>query len=205
MKKQYFLISILFVFVNCLSKKKEKQQSVQNETNKEQIISKREFKQEDRKKVVKILDTLPPKKISRTLKQYEENVNMFSIEKFKDNLLTVEEVTAVTPTTDKEYSFYYGLTYSDEKNQYLHDMITAVIFDKAFDDKGDVLFLYISISEFVDGEYAESYYEYVETVVSNNKRKFCAIYKYLSKKTKWIFEPLYLEVCKGIMRSENDY
>lgn len=42
MKKQYFLIGLLFFFVSCLSNKKEKEQSVQSVVKQEKITPKKE-------------------------------------------------------------------------------------------------------------------------------------------------------------------
>ena len=200
--KHYFLIGILFVFASCLSEKKQVIQSTMQQVRE---TSKKEVKEKELKKMIKIIDTLPPKKISRTLEEYKSNLNIFSKKKTNNELITIRNVENITPISQEEFSFYYSLTYSDESNQALHDAITTKVLDNAIEDNGMVFFLYLNMSQFVDGEYAEGYYTYIETVVSNNKNKFCVMYKYLSDRSKWLFEPLYKEVCKGIKRTEEDY
>jgi hypothetical protein len=153
---------------------------------------------------VKVIDTIKPNKIIRTINEYKTNIDNFSKKKTKNELITIPNVEDITPISQEEFSFYYGLTYSDNSKQSLHDGITTAILDNAIEDNGMMFFLCADMAQFVDGEYAESYHSYIETVVSKNKIKFCAIYKYLSKDSKWILEPLYNEVCKGIKRQEED-
>jgi len=154
---------------------------------------------------IKVIDTVKPNKIVRTINEYKTNIDNFSKKKTNNELITITDVERVSPISQEEFSFYYSLTYSDESNQNLHDAITTLILDNAIEDNGMVFFLYTDMAQFVDGEYAESYHSYIETVVSNNKKKFCTIYKHLSKDSKWILGNLYKEVCKGIKRQEEDY
>jgi hypothetical protein len=202
--------------MSCSSKKKEKQQDiiVKDTTTqvvkllnkgKENLTTRVTEIKEEENKIEKTIDTLLPKKNIRTISEYKKSINYFSKKKVNNKLIKTTDVENITPTTEEEFSFYYSLTYSDDKNQQIHDAITSEILDKAIEDKGSVLFLYLNMAGFVDGEYAEGYHAYIENVTTNNKTKFCAIYKYLSKKSKWILEPLYNEVCKGIKRQEEDY
>jgi hypothetical protein len=200
----------LFLVVGCNNQTKNKNINLEDKALSELEISQQKVTvtdtiQHENMLNVRVLDTIKPKKIVRTINEYKENVNSFSRKKTNNELIKTTDVENITPTTQEEFSFYYSLTYSDGKNQQIHDAITSEILDKAIEDKGSVLFLYLNIAGFVDGEYAEGYHAYIENVTTNNKTKFCAIYKYLSKKSKWILEPLYNEVCKGIKRQEEDY
>ncbi|PQV44588.1 hypothetical protein CLV33_1203 [Jejuia pallidilutea] len=154
---------------------------------------------------VKAIDTIKPNKIVRTINEYKTNIDNFSKKKADSELITIKDVESVTPTSEEEFDFYYSLTYPDINKQDLYNSITSAILDNAVEDKGIMFFLYLDMAQFIDGEYAEGYHVYVETVVFNNKKKFCAIYKHLSKDSKWILEALYKEVCKGIKRQEGDY
>lgn len=200
-------------FVISCNQKEKKESAVAKEVIKKSVDSlSRDAKDlisnttevKEEKKIERNLDTLPPKKIIRTIKEYQKSINDFS-KKNINGLITITDVEGVTPISQEEFIFYYGLTYSDESNQALHDGITTKVLDNAIEDNGMVFFLYADMAQFVDGEYAESYHSYIETVVSNNKKKFCAIYKYLSKESQRILTSLYLEVCKGIERTEEDY
>lgn len=197
----------LFLIIGCNNKiekkglEKEVLTSSKIEISQEKVVDMVESKEEQN---VKIIDTIKPKKIVRTIEKYKENINSFAKKKNNKDLITVKEIESVTPTTQEEFNFYYSLTDSNKNRQSLYDGITASILDNAAEDNGIVLFLYADIAQFVDGEYADSYHSYIETIIDNNKIKFCAVYKHLSKNSKWILEPLYNEVCKGIKRQEED-
>ena len=207
MNKMILLFFNLFLVVGCNNKTEKK--NLEKETvasSKIEIPQEKVIDTVENEDVlnVKVIDTIKPKEIARTITEYKTNIDSFSKKKAKNELITITDVESITPISQEEFSFYYGLTYSDKSKQGLHDGITTAILDNAIEDKGKVFFLYADMAQFVDGEYAESYHSYIETVVSNNKIKFCAIYKYLSKDSKWILEPLYNEICKGIKRQEED-
>ena len=154
-------------------------------------------------KVEKIIDTLPPKKITRTLEEYKENVKLFEQKIDSSEKLIIENIEDVVPISVKEFGVFYDLTYSTDKNQKLFDRINLEIFEHALEDKGNVFFLCLNMVEFVDGEYADSYFGDIEYVVMGNKKKFCAMFKYLAKGSKWRVEDLYKEVCLGIERPDD--
>lgn len=186
MKKYIIFITVLILWISCLSKKKEEQQLTQK------ILEKGIYIKEINNIII---DTLPPKKISRTLEEYKKNVRNFEKKLDSVTILTTQDLESVVPVTEKEFSFYYGLTYSDKKDETLFYKIDILIFNYAKKDKGDVLFLCLGVAEFVDGEYADSYYGTLDSVVLDNKKKFCAIYKYLSKESRRRLENFYNEVC----------
>jgi hypothetical protein len=155
-------------------------------------------------KVEKIIDTLPPKKTVRTLEEYKKNVKLFEQKIVSKEELTIKSIENVIPIKDKEFGVFYNLTYSTDKNQKLFDRINLEIFEHALEDKGNVFFLCLNMVEFVDGEYADSYFGDIEYVVMGNKKKFCAMFKYLAKGSKWRVEDLYKEVCLGIERPEEE-
>ena len=151
----------------------------------------------------KVLDTVPPKKIERTIEEYKTNLTRLN-KVFTNKKYTWKEVQSIVPTTNKEFEVYYELTYPDYKNLKFFETIDSKIFEYSKSDKGDILFLGLDMAQFTDGEYAGSYSSGIEDAVFNNKEKFCIIYKYLSKDSKRKLEPLYKEVCLGIERSIDD-
>lgn len=151
----------------------------------------------------KVLDTVPPKKIERTIEEYKTNLTRLN-KVFTNKKYTWKEIQSIVPTTNKEFEVYYELTYPDYKNLKFFETIDSKIFEYSKSDKGDILFLGLDMAQFTDGEYAGSYSSGIEDAVFSNKEKFCIIYKYLSKDSKRKLEPLYKEVCLGIERSIDD-
>lgn len=52
------------------------------------------------------------------------------------------------------------------------------------------------MANFVDGEYAEAYYEYIEAIISKNKKCFCRTYLKLNENSKIRLEENYYQNCK---------
>lgn len=115
-----------------------------------------------------------------------------------------QEIENIIPRTLKEFIVFYELTYPDINKSTEFYKINELILKYSKEDKGDLFFLLLNMAEFVDGEYAEGYFYDIEDIIVKNKVKFCVIYKYLSKESKRRIEDIYLEVCKGIERPEED-
>lgn len=194
MKKAHIFIGILFVIVSC---------SFQKKGEKNTLIVKDTMTQTVRQFEITI-DTIYPKKINRTMVEYIKNIHNFSKKKNFNESIKISDIEGVTPTTEKEFRFYYNLTYSDEKDLKLFDIVNSYIVEYAVKDKGKILFLYANMAEFVDGEYAEGYHADFESIAYRNKKKFCVIYRYLNERSKWILEPIYKEVCKGVKRTKEN-
>jgi len=148
----------------------------------------------------KVLDTVPPKKVERTMEEYKTNLTRLN-KVFPNKEYTWKEIQSIIPTTNKEFEVYYELTYPDYEHLNFFETLDSKIFEYSKLDKGDILFLGLDMAQFTDGEYAGSYSSGIEDAVFSNKEKFCIIYKYLSKDSKWKLESLYKEVCLGIERS----
>lgn len=202
---------LCIIFVSCNFQKKEsetttnkKDSILKNNSSRTTDSIKLENNQVD-KKHQKILDTLPPKKITRFIDDYKRNLNTLVEKKLESIKVTdFEIIEKIVPATQDEFSYYYGLTYSGDEKTAKFDQINELILKYSREDRGSLLFLLLNMAEFVDGEYAEGYFYDIEEVIIENKVKFCAIYKHLSKEPKRRIDGLYMEVCKGIERPEED-
>lgn len=85
------------------------------------------------------------------------------------------------------------------------DTIDSKIFEYAKKDKKDIFYIVLNMAEFVDGEYAGSYFSNVEESMIVNQKKLCILYKYLSNYSKERLENLYNEICLGIEKNEEEY
>lgn len=203
------LILITILFVSCSSNEKKKKNSIiydsvlQINEPKEKLINKNIIQTDNVDFENKSIDTIPPKKTLRTLKEYEANIFEVSKKISLNELLTVDDIESVIPITIDEFSLYYELTYPEVNSQKIFDRIDSEIIQKAKQDIGTIFFLYLNIAEFVDGEYADGYSSDVETVVLKNKEKFCIMFRHLSEGSKFRLNSLYKEVCLGIKREDD--
>jgi len=204
MRKTVLITIIVLLLINsCSNNLKSEKKNVYVLNNKDtvpkaEIINKNPHLNK-KIKSEKIIDTLPPIKIVRTIEDYKKSISKYSIK----TTHKLSEIENLIPTTEKEFDFFYDLTYSDESNSNLFNKINLDILNYAMEDKGDVFFLYTNMSEFVDGEYAEAFYADLEMISKNNKEKFCFNYKYLSEKSKKLLEDMYNDICNGIKRKED--
>ena len=112
--------------------------------------------------------------------------------------VSLDELMNAVPTTKEEFSIYYSYTYPDKgksKSESFYK-VDNEIGKNATNNKGGFLKLYLELSSFVDGEYAESYYEDVDFIISKNKEIFCGLYKGLSSSSRKKLEDYYLQYCK---------
>ncbi len=135
---------------------------------------------------------------NRTLEDYKKNVSMFS--RLEKQAQTID-VESVIPINESEFLYFYSLSYPEEypeSNLDLYYEIDELILDNANDDKGNCLFLYSNLAEFVDGEYAEYYFEAMEEIAQDNIDRFCnVIYDSLSDTSKERLEYIYSKYCKS--------
>jgi len=122
-----------------------------------------------------------------------------SVDKMISNqVLTDDELLAIIPSSEKEFSEFYSYTYP-EKDSSVHKVfyqIDNLIIKNATENKNGFLKKYLELAIFVDGEYAESYAEESEFIICKNPTSFCGLYENLSQRSKEFFEDQYLEYCK---------
>ena len=136
---------------------------------------------------------------NRKLEDYKKNVLLFS--KLGIRVQTTQ-VESIIPINDDEYGYFYSLSYPEEypeSNLDLYYEMEELMLDYANEDKGNCLFLYSNLAEFVDGEYADFYFEAMEAIAKNNIDEFCnVIYNSLSDTSKKRLEYIYIKHCKSV-------
>jgi len=88
------------------------------------------------------------------------------------------------PKSDTAFSEFYALTY--HKYDTLANLNSYYKLNDAFfysaKSGNKIVYKYLlEMSMYVDGEYAESYYEDVESLISHNKGLFCEVFSVLDK------------------------
>ena len=96
--------------------------------------------------------------------------------------LTIEQIQRAIPKTEEEYFVFYSYTEKDGRYNEAFYELNNLIFKNAMSNEKGVFRLYLLLSEFVDGEYAESYFEDVEAVIIENMQSFCELFSQLPKK-----------------------
>lgn len=95
-----------------------------------------------------------------------------------------DSLLVLFPNSEKEYLEFYNLTYSKATNEIFlnrYERIKRV----ALKDSCESLKKFLFMSQFVDGEFADSYYEDAVFIIDNNTQKFCDLYtKYGLKELK---------------------
>jgi len=112
--------------------------------------------------------------------------------------VSLEELQNAVPITQDEFLVYYSYTYPD-KGKAINQSFIKVdneIGKNAANNQGGFFRLYLELSPFVDGEYAESYFEDVDFIISKNIAKFCEIYSALSDSSKNKLEEYKIRYCK---------
>jgi hypothetical protein len=105
-----------------------------------------------------------------------------AIKKIDSNNITRKDIATVIPATDEEFSKWYELTYDDKGTKYFYRLDD--LFYKYALKNDEVLRQYLNLAEFVDGEYAESYFDDISFLVKKRRRQFCSTYKELSSRAR---------------------
>lgn len=138
-------------------------------------------------------------KKNRTLEEYKENILKFS--ESTGQILTFQ-IESIIPINEEEFLYFYSLSYPEEypeSNLELYYKLDKTMLEYAIKDIDNCLFLYSNLAEFVDGEYADFYFEAIKDVVKSNVDKFCSItYPSLSNYSKERLIDIYEEYCKSI-------
>ncbi|MDR0368749.1 MAG: hypothetical protein LBH82_06380 [Bacteroidales bacterium] len=101
-----------------------------------------------------------------------------------DTLTNYEMLLKAIPETNAEFAVYFACDY--EQNEIIRTAwgkLDQIILKSAMKDK-EIFVLYLKLSEFVDGYYAEGYFDDVEYLIENNKSYFCSIYSTLNSDCK---------------------
>jgi hypothetical protein len=129
---------------------------------------------------------------------YSRNLKSSVNKMIANQALTDDELLAIIPSTKEEFSEYYSYTYPDKEDS-VHKafyQIDNLLIKNANQNINGFLKKYLELAKFVDGEYAESYLEESNSIISKNSNSFCELYDELDVRTKEFFEDQYLDNCK---------
>lgn len=111
--------------------------------------------------------------------------------------VSLDSLQNAVPRTNEEFLVYYHTSDTENKKTRIYFFkVDTAIAEHAAKNQGDFLRLYLELSSFVDGEYAESYYEDVDSIIEKNKEVFCGIYSKLSTSSKKYLEEYKTKYCK---------
>lgn len=113
----------------------------------------------------------------RDIAEYKKVIKLFKDKVLNKESLKESFIESLIPLSEEEYLELYSLTHPSKKMNNLFLKIDSVIGKSAIENKGNSFKLYLEMSEYVDGEYAESYFEDLDFIVGNNKKVFCELYK----------------------------
>ncbi|MFW6352166.1 MAG: hypothetical protein ACOC2E_07240 [Bacteroidota bacterium] len=127
---------------------------------------------------------------------YNENLQKTIKHLISGDKLTIEQIQDAIPKKEDDFFTFYSYTEKDEKSNAAFYRLNSLILKHAMDGENSILKPYLLLSEFVDGEYAESYFEDVEAVIEKNREVFCKLFPQLPKKKVSRLSDLYDKYCK---------
>lgn len=170
--KKAFIIILTLVLIGCVNNQKKENIEVPKKTDKTVLLQKK----------------------PRTLDEFKNNIFKFSKSNSSNLLSKPADVESIIPDNEEEMLYLYSLSYP-EKDIELYDFINAEILKNAMDNLGNCFILYLNMSEFVDGELAESYFSDIDIVIDKNRLEFCKTYRLLSKGSKTRLQDIYVKYC----------
>ncbi len=135
----------------------------------------------------------------RVLENYAKNLEIFERLLSKKEYLPLNLLEGIIPTNEDEYLHFYMLSSPEEypeSNLNLYWAINSSIKKSTLEDKGNCLYLYLNMAEFVDGEYADAFFIHVPILIDKHKSKFCNLYIDLSERSKYRLRDFFDESCE---------
>lgn len=133
----------------------------------------------------------------RKVTDYKKLIELFKGKILNNQNVSNEVVELLIPLSEDEYLELYSLTFPSNNHNKLFQKIDSAIGRSAIENRGNCLALYLKMSEYVDGEYAESYFEDVDFIIGKNKDAFCVIYDKGKMKR---LKDFYIDYCKNNKR-----
>lgn len=146
----FYLLAILLFTISCNEMKVKKKELIKNTEIKE-------IKERD-------------------ITEYVKQIDFFRSKMLNEQILNDSLIESLIPLSEREYLELYSLTYPSKKMNDVFLKIDSVIGRSAIENRGNSLKLYLEMSDYVDGEYAESYFEDVDFIINKNKASFCKFY-----------------------------
>lgn len=114
----------------------------------------------------------------------------------KGDSIASNEINLLIPSTEKEYLLLYSLTNPDSgtKIDSYYKLINHFFVSSKTDES--ICKKMLELSKFVDGEFAESYFEEIESIAEKNTKIFCNSYEKADSKKISRLTQIYENNCK---------
>ena len=112
-------------------------------------------------------------------KALEQVVQSINDEKNVDKV----DLLRVMPTSNEEAITFYKLDY-DKSTSEAFQKLDKMIVDHVRSGNADFMNRYLRMSPYVDGYFAEAYFDNIDYLSSNNQELFCSFYTPLSQEEK---------------------
>ncbi|MCF8298069.1 MAG: hypothetical protein K9J13_11030 [Saprospiraceae bacterium] len=127
--------------------------------------------------------------IQEALKEWKKEI------KISDTL-----VIEIIPETQDEYDKYYELTNPNNGEEFhkMYNFLENQIYYKGIVEQNnkEIIKKVILLAPYVDGEYAESYFDYLDYIAEKDNKIFCELFKDIAEKEKR-FESYFEKKCQN--------
>ena len=140
---------------------------------------------------------LQNKSIGETQRDYQLLIKDVILKMVKNKEVSAIELQNIIPRTEDEFIEYYSYTNMDKTKEFRKAFyeVDSIIAERAENNHNNFLKLFLEIAPFADGEYAETYFDKVESVIQKNKVVFCKMFNSLNPKSKKRLEKYYKQYC----------
>lgn len=118
----------------------------------------------------------------------------------KENKISDNLVIEIIPETQDEYDKYYELTNPNNEEEFhrMYNFLENQIYYRGIVklNNKNIIEKVILLAPYVDGEYAESYFNYLDYIAEKNNKIFCELFKDIAEKENR-FESYYEEKCQN--------
>jgi hypothetical protein len=137
----------------------------------------------------------------QTLKKSSDFKYQQELKRIMDDLvsgkkITIEQILISIPRTQEEFGIFYSYTEREEKYNVAFYKLSNITLDQVKKKNKNIFKSYLLLSQFVDGEYAESYFDDIESLIEKDKQLFCEIYSELPKEKLTRLKDYYKMCCK---------
>lgn len=131
--------------------------------------------------------------LNRGVSVYKDLIDKYKTELARDGKVSKSSILQCFPRNQDEYLYYYSLSTKDNKT---FEKIENDLYQLADFDYDNAFFLYLSMIDFVDGEYADFVLQNIDILISKKTKKICLVYDKLSEHTKEVIDSYYAKYCK---------
>jgi len=100
-----------------------------------------------------------------------------------ENAVNKSDMLRVMPTNQEEANVFYRLDY-DTSTSNAFQRLDKMIVENVRSGDADFMIKYLRMSPYVDGYFAEAYFDNIDHLSSNDQMLFCSSYKILSDEEK---------------------